>query len=79
VGATLQARFVGIRTDVHPTTLTRQTMPAFFTLGLDLFHHLGGGMRAVARGENLLDRRYQETSGFGVAGLSGYAGIEADL
>jgi vitamin B12 transporter len=79
VGANLHLRYVGRRVDTHPTTFTRQPMPAFHTLALDFFHHIGDGLRAVARGENLLDRRYQETSGFGVPGLSAYAGLEADL
>jgi len=79
VGANLHARYVGTRTDVHPTTFTRQPMPAFLTLGFDMFHSIGGGLRVVARGENLLDRRYQETSGFGVPALSGYVGVEAEL
>ena len=78
-GATLLGRFVGEREDVHPVLYTRQNMPAFFTLGANFFHAIDEGIRVVARGENLFDRRYQETSGYGVAGLSGYAGIEADL
>lgn len=79
VGANLHARYVGTRADIHPTTFTRQPMPAFLTLGFDMFHSLGSGLRAIARGENLLNRRYQETSGFGVPALSGYVGLEADL
>lgn len=79
VAANLRLRYVGERIDVHPTAFTRQPMPAFLTLGFDMFHSIGHGMRLTARGENLLDRRYQETSGFGTPGLSGYAGLEADL
>lgn len=78
-GANLHLRYVGERVDVHPTTFTRQPMPAFTTLAFDAFHHLGNGIRAQLRAENLLDRRYQETSGFGTPGLSAYAGLEADL
>jgi vitamin B12 transporter len=79
VDANLHLRYVGSREDSHPVLLTRQRMPSFFTLGMDLFHEIENGLRFVARGENLLNRRYQETSGFGVPALSGYAGIEADL
>lgn len=79
VGANLHLRYVGERVDVHPTTFTRQPMPAFTTLAFDAFHHVGHGIRAQLRAENLLDRHYQETSGFGTPGLSAYAGLEADL
>ncbi len=79
LGANIQARYVGPREDSHPVLLTHQTMPAFWTLGADFFHTLGDGLRFVGRGENLLNRQYQETSGFGVPALSGYAGVEADL
>lgn len=79
VGANLHLRYVGERIDVHPTLYTRQLMPAFTTLAFDFFHSLGSGLRAEVRGENLLNRHYQETSGFGTAGLSAYAGIGADL
>ncbi len=82
-GAGLRWRYVGYREDLYSvptgTIYTAQPMPAFFTLGLDAFHELGEGFRLTARGENLLNRRYQETSGFGTPGLSGYLGLEADL
>lgn len=77
--AHLSFRYVGEREDLHPVLLTRQSLPGYYTFGLDAYHALGENLRLTARGVNLLDRRYQETSGFGVAGVSGYAGIEADL
>lgn len=77
--ANLTFRYVGTRIDSNPTLLTRQEMPAYYTLAADFFHSLSEGLRFVARGENLLDRNYQETSGYGVPALSAYAGIEADL
>lgn len=79
VGANLHLRYVGERIDVHPTLYTRQPMPAFTTLGFDMFHYVGNGIRLSGRAENLFDRHYQETSGFGTPGFSAYAGIEADL
>jgi vitamin B12 transporter len=77
--ANLTFRYVGIRTDSNPTLFTRQLMPSYYTLAADFFHSLTEGFRITARGENLLDRNYQETAGFGVPALSAYAGIEADL
>lgn len=79
IGANLTARYVGRRTDSHPTLFSRQPMPEFTVLGFDMFHHLGGAYRITARAENLLNRQYQETSGFGVPALSGYIGLEAEL
>jgi vitamin B12 transporter len=75
----LHARYVGTREDAHPLLFTRQPMPAFWTLGADFSGTLAPGLRLVGRGDNLLDRDYQETSGFGVPALSAYAGLEADL
>jgi len=79
VSAGLLLRYVGERRDTHPVLSTPQTMPAYLTLGLDFSHHLAEGFRFVGRGENLLDRRYQDASGFGTPGLSLYGGIEAEL
>lgn len=78
-GATLFLRYVGKREDIHPVLYTRQMMPAFFTANLDLYYRLSSAWKITARGENLLDRHYQETSGFGTAGRSGYLGVEAEL
>jgi vitamin B12 transporter len=78
LGATLLGRYVGRRDDLHPSLFTRQEMPPFFTLGWDGFYRLGEG-KIFARAENLLDRHYQETSGFGTAGRSFYLGIEGSL
>ncbi|HEY8278732.1 MAG TPA: TonB-dependent receptor [Bdellovibrionota bacterium] len=78
-GVNLLARYVGTRDDSHPVLFTRQPMPAFWTLGADGYKFLAEGLRLTARGENLLNRRYQETSGYGVPALSAYVGLETDL
>jgi vitamin B12 transporter len=78
-GGTLFLRYVGARDDIHPVLYTRQRMPAFYTLSLDAYYRLSAGWKLTARGENLLNRHYQETSGFGTAGLSGFLGVEAEL
>jgi vitamin B12 transporter len=79
VGGALRLRYVGRRVDIHPVLYGRQNMPAFMTVDADFFHRLSKDWKLVARGENLLDRHYQETSGFGTPGLSGYLGVEAEL
>lgn len=79
VGLNLLFRYVGKREDVHPVLYTRQAMPGFFTVGADFFHRISDDWKVVARGENLLNRHYQETSGYGVPGASGYLGAEAEF
>jgi vitamin B12 transporter len=78
-GADLQFRYVGDRVDSDPVLFTRQPMPAYYTLGANGYYGLSDGLRFTARAVNLLDRIYEETSGYGVPGLSVYAGIEAEL
>jgi vitamin B12 transporter len=77
LGATLQLRYVGRRDDVHPTFFNRQKMPPFAVINASAFYQLSSEYKLIARGENLANRHYQETSGYGVPELSGYAGIEA--
>lgn len=78
-GAALNMRYVGHRIDIHPSLFSRQNMPSFFLFGASAHHQLSSRFKLVARAENLLNRKYQETSGFGTPGLSGYLGIEAEL
>ncbi len=76
-GLSTYGRYVGKREDVHPVAYSRQTMPAFFLVDMDFFRTLSEGWKIVGRGENLLNRKYQEVSGYGTAGLSIYGGVEA--
>lgn len=78
-GISANLRYVGQREDIHPTLYSRQVMPSFLTIGLNAFQQISKSAKVTARVENLLNRRYQETSGFGTTGLSGYFGVEADL
>ena len=77
LGASSRLRYVGRRDDVHPTLFTRQSMPAFATIDADFFYRLGPQYKLTARADNLAGRRYQEISGYGVPGRSGYLGVEA--
>lgn len=76
-GAGVQLRYVGRRDDVHPTLFNRQKMPPFAVVSANAFQRLSQEYKLFLRGENLANRHYQETSGYGVPELSGYAGIEA--
>jgi vitamin B12 transporter len=38
-------------------------------------YQLNENWKFTARGENLLDKDYEEPLGFGTAGISGYAGV----
>jgi len=78
-GASARFRYVGEREDVHPVLFSRQPMPAFFTLGANLYHQIKPGWKLLVRGENLLNRHYQETSGFGSPNRSAFVALEAEL
>lgn len=79
VGLTLRLRYVGQREDIHPTLSTRQKLPSYAVMGAEMFHQVKDLFRVTVRGENLLNRHYQDLSGYGTPGLSGYLGIEANL
>ena len=40
-----------------------------------LSYRINQNWKLTARGENLLDKKYEESVGFGTAGISGYAGV----
>jgi vitamin B12 transporter len=75
----LRLRYVGTREDIHPSLFVRQRMPSFFVWSAFGGYEFKPGWKIQGRVENLFNRHYQETSGFGSPGLSGYAGLEADL
>jgi vitamin B12 transporter len=75
----LRLRYVGTREDIHPSLFVRQRMPSFFVWSAFGGYEFKPGWKVQGRVENLFNRHYQETSGFGSPGLSGYAGLEADL
>lgn len=81
VGATARFRYVGRRVDTDPTSAVgaAQNMPGFLVVGMDFFHRLDEDWKLVARGDNLLNRHYQEVSGYGTPAVSGYLGAEAEF
>jgi vitamin B12 transporter len=76
-GAGLQMRWVGKRVDTLPIfPYSAQNMPSFSVLRFSAFHRIQEIWKVTFRIENLLNRSYQETSGFGTAERSFYLGIE---
>lgn len=66
----LQARYVGKRFDFGGVPMGGYTV--FDLAGTYAVHK---NVALFARVENLLDRKYQEVTGYGTAGLSGYGGV----
>lgn len=77
--ASLSGRYVGRRLDVHPTTFTNQDMPGFFVANLSGSYSWAKNWKLQGRVENLLNRHYQETSGYGTPERSFYLGVETVL
>ncbi len=76
-GAGLQLRWVGKRVDTLPIfPYSAQNMPSFSVLRFSAFHRLKEIWKLTLRIENILNRSYQETSGFGTAERSYYLGLE---
>lgn len=75
----LRGNYMGKRDDVDPILFSRQKMPSYFVLNLQSSYQIHESLGLNARLENILDRNYQEISGYGTAGFSAYAGIEATL
>lgn len=74
-----ELRYVGDRADTDPISYARKRMPAFFTLGLHAKARLSRKWAMGIRAENLLNRKYQETAGYGTPGRSGYVSVETEL
>ncbi|RZA04867.1 MAG: TonB-dependent receptor, partial [Proteobacteria bacterium] len=83
VGATwgggLDLRFNGRRYDLNPVDYTRERLASFFVVGARASYRASSVWKITGRAENLLNRRYQETSGFGTPPLSFYLGAETEL
>lgn len=73
------ARAIGPREDLHPILYTRQPMPSYFLFGAFAQFQYSETGKAYLRIDNILDRRYQETSGYGTAGFSAFTGLELSL
>lgn len=76
-GASLQMRWIKGRTDTLPIfPYTAQAMPSFAVFRLEGFHRIRNLWKLSLRIENLFDRSYQETSGFGTPERSFYVGLD---
>jgi vitamin B12 transporter len=76
-GAALQMRWVGKREDTLPIfPYSAQSMPSFAVFGAEIFHRVKTDWKFSLRVENILNRAYQETSGFGTLDRSFYLSVE---
>lgn len=77
--AQIAGRWVGRREDLHPQLFTRQQMPSFYVMNSSVSYLWEKDFKLEVRVENLADRIFQETSGFGTSRRAFYAGIETSL
>jgi vitamin B12 transporter len=77
--AAIQMQWTGPRDDSDPITFARKRMPQHVVFGLSGWWRFQTEYRFLARIENLTDRKYQETAGYGTAGRSFFVGVEGDL
>ena len=75
----LDGHYTGAREDSDPITFQRKHMPPFLVVGMAGSKKITASVSAQTRIENLLNRQYQETAGYGRPGVSAYVGIEAKL
>lgn len=52
-----------------------QSIDSYVTVRAVLDYQVNKNLKLTVRGENLFDEEYEEVSGFGTAGISGYAGF----
>jgi vitamin B12 transporter len=79
----LQGRFTGKRFDkvFDPVTFKskRVTLGGYTLFDLSITYRLGSHLYVKGRLDNILDRDYEDVSGFGTMGRSGYVGVSADI
>ena len=76
--------FVGSRHDTlfgpSPTfTSTPVTLPDYALLNFAVNYKVTEKISVFVRGDNMLNRRYEEDAGFGTAGISGYLGASIEF
>jgi vitamin B12 transporter len=70
-------RYVSSKRDVNfdaPYNLL--TVPSFTTIGLYTNYHYSPNITFYARGDNLLDKQYEEVYGYGQMGAAGFVGVK---
>lgn len=75
--ATLAYR--GERHDIDPVTFERTVVGGYTVVNVAASYDVTKTVRCFTRIDNLLNREYEESSGFGTAGLSAYFGIAVTI
>ncbi len=75
VGANV--RYAGSRRDVYWSNSVLTSIPAFTVLDLNANYKLNPNATIYARLDNVLDKRYEEISGYGQPGRGLYVGVKA--
>jgi vitamin B12 transporter len=66
---------VRVRSDTRSNNTGTQITSSFTTVRAALSYQVNKNLKLTARGENLFDENYEESFGFGTAGVSGYGGF----
>jgi vitamin B12 transporter len=73
----MNIRYAGSRRDYDWNTSALSTLPSFTVLDLTTNYKINANTSVYARLDNVLDKRYEEVSGFGQVGRSLYVGVKA--
>lgn len=72
----VSAVYNGEQIDTNFGTGARLTLDDFFLVNAAASYAIADGVRVFARGENLLDEKYEEIFSFVKPGIAGYGGVE---
>jgi len=72
----INARYVSTRRDFHYITSTLTTLPGYGVVDLVTNYKVHANATVYARLDNVLDKRYQEISGYGAPGRGLYVGVK---
>lgn len=79
IDLTGQCQYVGHREDVEPDTGAAKQMPSYNVFNLASNWKMSNIWTVGARLENITNKKYQDVAGYGTAGRSFYAHIQASL
>ncbi len=71
--------YVGSRIDSHYATSARIKLKGYLVANLAVSYDICRNFQIFGRVDNLLNRKYEEVSGYGTPGISGYGGVKVSF
>lgn len=71
--------YIGSRADSHYETFARTKMSSYLVANLSASYDICQNFQIFGRVDNLLNRKYEEVSGYGTPGISGYGGVKVSF